>query len=96
MLVDGRITPQAQGAKIRAQGAKVRTECAKVFSGLILRRVMNLSSYSQLCLEVVLTVVPLEWSTGISSCWELNEPNKICNNTIHIHRAILADDDNGS
>ena len=96
MLVDGRITPQAQGAKVRAQGAKVRTECAKVFSGLILRRVMNLSSYSQHCLEVVLTVVPLEWSTGIGSCWELNEPNKICNNTIHIHKAILADDDDGS
>ena len=30
VLVDGRITPQAQGAKVRAQGAKVRTEDAKV------------------------------------------------------------------
>ena len=29
MLVDGSITPQAQGAKVRAQGAKVRTECAR-------------------------------------------------------------------
>ena len=29
-LVDRRITPQAQGAKVRAHGAKVRTESAKV------------------------------------------------------------------
>ncbi len=29
-LVDRRITPQVQGAKVRAQGAKVRTEGAKV------------------------------------------------------------------
>ena len=29
-LVDRRITPQAQGTKVRAQGAKVRTEGAKV------------------------------------------------------------------
>ena len=29
-LVDRRITPQAQGAKVRAQSAKVRTEGAKV------------------------------------------------------------------
>ena len=33
-LVDGRITPQAQGAKVRAQGAKVRTfaPCALTFA----------------------------------------------------------------
>ena len=29
-LVDRRLTPQAQGAKVRAQGAKIRTEGAKI------------------------------------------------------------------
>ena len=30
VLVDRRITPEAQGAKVRAQGTKVRKEGAKV------------------------------------------------------------------
>ena len=29
-LVDKRLTPQAQGAKVRAQGVKIRTKGAKV------------------------------------------------------------------